>query len=61
MGKEQKAVVVLNRNKECRKVARFDHPDQANFTVVKNLYISNEVYNVLGKPKKLKVTMEAAQ
>ena len=57
MAKDKTVKTTLKLNKECGKVARFDFPDQQNFEVVKNAYITNEAYATLGKPKEIDVVI----
>ena len=49
-------MTTMTLTKECKKVARFDNPDEDN-EVVDNFYLKNEAYDALGKPKEITITV----
>jgi len=50
----------LKLTKECKKVARFDNPDEDN-EVVDNFYLKNEAYDALGKPKEIEIAVKGKE
>lgn len=50
----------MSLTKECKKVARFDNPDEDN-EVVDNFYLKNEAYDALEKPKVIEITVKSKE
>lgn len=50
----------LTLNKECKSSARFDSKN-SDEKVCANIYLNNESYEALGKPKQVVITVEAAK
>lgn len=58
MSKTETVTTTLTLKKECKSVARYDNPDEDS-KVGKGFYLHNESYEQLGKPKKIKISIQA--
>ena len=58
MPKPQTTTMTLT--KECKKVARFDNPEEDN-EVVDNFYLKNEAWEALDKPKVIEITVKGKE
>ncbi len=59
MGQE-KIVVKMDLDKVCKKCMRFGVKGLQAENICPSIYVSNEALDKLGKPKRIKVTIEAA-
>ncbi len=55
-----KKTVTMSVFKECKASVRFQAEGPEADTVMQNCYLQNVTWEALGKPKKVKVTVEAA-
>ncbi len=55
------ATVVLTKDKTCKSCVRFVGKDADSKDVTASLYLQNVSYEALGKPNKIKVSVEAAK
>lgn len=58
MAKTENVTTVLELKKECKSVARYDNPDEDS-EVGKGFYLHNKSYEQLGKPKRIKISIQA--
>jgi hypothetical protein len=58
--KSEKMVVEMAVDKKCKSCVRFAAEGQPAAEVCKTLYVQNEALDKLGKPDRIKVTIEPA-
>ncbi|MBA7531196.1 hypothetical protein ES705_23407 [subsurface metagenome] len=56
----EKIVVEMDLDKVCKKCMRFGVKGLQAEKICPSIYVANEVLDKLGKPKRIKVTIEAA-
>ncbi len=57
---EGSVTVEMSVDKECKTCVRFAAEGQSAAEVCRTLYVQNEALDKLGKPNRIKVTIEAA-
>ncbi len=57
---ERTVVVEMAVEKKCKSCVRFAAEGQSSAEVCRTLYVQNEALDKLGKPKRIRVTIEAA-
>jgi hypothetical protein len=57
---QEKIVVEMTVDKKCKSCVRFAAEGKSAAEVSRTLYVQNEALDKLGKPNRIKVTIEAA-